>query len=77
MSTITAADRERMALAMKIDTDPGSQPPGIKLHFLPDGFTLVLGIYPAADRGTVYRWDHGPEEPPTVIYWDLNGPPCS
>ncbi len=58
-----------------IDTT-GTPPPGIKIHFLPAGGPLFLGIYMTARKGIVYRWDNGLQKPPTVIHWDLDGPPC-
>jgi len=54
----------------------GTPPPGVKVHFLPDGGPLVVGIYPTARHGTVYRWDDGLDAPPRVIRWDLDGPGC-
>ena len=59
---------------LAIDTT-GTPPPGVKVHYLPDG-RLVVGIYPTERRGTVYRWDNGLDELPSVICWDLDGPPC-
>lgn len=42
-------------------------PPGVSVYWLRG--VLVVGIYPDADHGTVYRWHSGMDEPPTVIRW--------
>ena len=54
------------------DTPAG---PAVSVHWLYDR-VLVVGIYHTERTGTVYRWDNGLEEAPTVGYWDLDGPEC-
>jgi hypothetical protein len=45
----------------------GTPPPGIKTGWI--NGVPVLADYPAADKGTVWRWDDGPDKPPRVIRW--------
>ena len=54
----------------------------ITMFQLDDG-RIGVGVYPAADRGTVLRWDQGTHADPAVIYWqaphcvdDQCGSPC-
>lgn len=49
--------------------------PGVQVFWMPHG-VLLVGIYTTERKGTVYRWDNGLEQPPAVIYWDLDGPGC-
>lgn len=66
------ADVERrVAAQLPISTASffDARPPGVKVHYFPDGGPLCVGIYPDADHGILYRWDNGPDEPPTVIPW--------
>ena len=63
-------------------TDGAATRARITLFQLDDG-RIGAGVYPAADRGTVLRWDQGTHADPTVIYWqaphcadDECGSPC-
>lgn len=49
--------------------------PSVQVFWMPHG-VLLVGIYTTARKGTVYRFDKGLEQPPTVIHWDLDGPEC-
>jgi hypothetical protein len=40
------------------------------------GDVIGVGVYPTERQGAVLRWDHGATARPTVIHWDLDGPPC-
>lgn len=43
------------------------QPPGVWVCWMAG--VLVVGIYPDADHGTVYRWQHGLDSPPVAVRW--------
>jgi hypothetical protein len=74
-ATATPPARGEMALPLAIDISH-TPAPGVKVYYLPGTDVLVVGIYPTARKGTVYRWQDGAENPPVVIDWNLDGPPC-
>ena len=49
--------------------------PAVDVHWM-HASVLLVGIYTTARKGTVYRWDKGLDQAPTVILWDLDGPEC-
>jgi hypothetical protein len=82
-----ATERERVDPVVAEAFGDGHGPLPVRLH--PDvpfgpavevtwmhGSALLIGIYTTPRNGTVYRWDNGLEQAPTVIDWDLDGPEC-
>jgi len=78
-----AGDAETEEITAVFTNPDGSEMP-VKVTFFQLGHTIGVGVYPAADRGAVLRWDYGPAEIPNVIDWraphcpdDKCGSPCS
>lgn len=62
------------AMAMFTRPDGTEATARISLFMLEDG-RIGAGVYPSRDRGTVLRWDDGPDADPRVIFWEA--PHCA
>jgi len=74
---------QRDIYAMFTAADGAPLPAQITLFQLADG-RIGVGVYPIETKGTVLRWDRGPDADPSVIHWgaphcddDKCGSPCS
>lgn len=83
MITVTEFDRlpperdhpERAEAVVMFDRPDGTAATArISLFMLENG-RIGVGVYPTPERGTVLRWDDGPDADPRVIFWEA--PHCA
>jgi hypothetical protein len=68
-ATVTLDSEATQAQVIGRYTAPDGTPLEVRITLFQLGTAIGVGVYPAPYTGAVLRWDQGPTEDPSIIYW--------